>query len=205
MKNKYLLLLFIAAALFVTSCGKDGDIGPKGDTGEQGATGAKGDKGDKGATGSKGANGNANVKVFTKDIGQATWVVNSTGGGKGYLSLTVPATVLTEDIINNWVNIVYVSTSDFGWSWGMVPYYTERNIRVTAELRVGSITLKRDQDGAPYTQSGFSAVKVVCIEPSSVGELKVANKTQVIQALNQKGININNFNSVKEGLSLKDQ
>lgn len=208
MKSKRLLLLLLAAVLFTTSCGKDGAVGPKGDTGaagERGATGATGATGPAGPKGSTGATGNANVKVYTKDISSAAWVTHSQGGSKGYLSLTIPASVLTDDIINNWVNLVYVSTSDFGYNWGMVPYYTERNIRVTAELAVGSITLKRDQDGTPYTQSGFSAVKVVCIKPSSVGALATANQKDVAEALRQKGIDVNSFESVKQGLSLKEQ
>ncbi|GAA4310593.1 hypothetical protein GCM10023149_05330 [Mucilaginibacter gynuensis] len=210
MKNKYLLLLLTAAMLFTASCGKDGSVGPKGDTGAQGEQGDKGDTGDKGATGAtgatgaKGATGNANVRVYTKDISSSTWQTNSTGGGKGYLSLNIPATILTEDIINNWVNLVYVSSSDFGYSWGIVPYYTERNIRVTAQLAVGSITLKRDQDGIAYTQSGFSAVKVVCIKPSTTEQLQFSNKQELIQALKQKGIDAGNFNSLKQGLSLAD-
>lgn len=208
MKKTYCLLLLAIAILFITSCGKDGAVGPKGDTGatgEKGATGATGAAGAAGATGPKGATGNANVKVFTKDIIGVTWTTVSQGGSQGYLKLTIPATVLTDDIINNWANFVYVTTSDFGYSWAMVPYYTERNIRVTAELSVGSVTLKRDQDGAPYTQSGFSAVKVVCIKPSTSGPLQVNNREQLVKALQQKGIDVNNFESMKKGLALSNQ
>jgi hypothetical protein len=203
MKKRYLFLLLIANMLLIVSCGKDGAIGPKGDTGAQGAQGANGATGAAGPAGPKGATGNANVKVFTKDISSSTWQVN--GGSKGYLYLTIPATVLTDDIINNWVNLVYVKSSDFGYSWALVPYYTERNIRVTATLAVGSVTLKRDQDGVPYTQSGFSDVKVVCIQPSTIGALQISSKEQLIDALKQKGIDAGDYKSVEKGLHLSGQ
>lgn len=203
MKKSYLFLLLITNILLIASCGKDGAVGPKGDTGAQGEQGPKGATGTTGPAGPKGATGNANVKVFTKDISSSTWLVN--GSTKGYLSLTIPATVLIDDIINNWVNLVYVKSSDFGYSWALLPYYTERDIRVTATLAVGSVTLKRDQDGIPYTQSGFSDVKVVCIQPATIGALQVSNKEQLIDALKQKGIDAGDYKSVEKGLHLNGQ
>ena len=109
-------------------------------------------------------------EIYTKDISGATWTQVGTNSS-GYLSLTINApNVLTNDVVSNWVILVYVYTSDFS-GWGIVPYYTERNIRVTAEIHTGYITLKRDQDGAPYTQSNFSTLKLVLIKPVSMGTL----------------------------------
>jgi hypothetical protein len=138
--------------------------GLKGDKGDKGA------KGDQGLKGDKGTPGNANVKVYTKDITSATWtIVGSLASGQ--LRLEIPApNVLTADVVENWVNLVYVNTSDFG-GWGLVPYYTERNIRVTATINVGKLILTRDQDNQPSTQSWFHKVKLVCIKPSSTGTI----------------------------------
>lgn len=192
--KRVVCVIFILAFLFA-SCSKEGPQGPAGPQGEQGVAGQQGPKGDKGATGSRGdtgakgdkgdtgpqgpqgdkgeqgATGNANVKVYTKDISSATWTtignVNS-----GYLELDISAPkVLTSDVVNNWVNLVYVYTSDFGGPWALLPYYTERNVRVSADIRIGHLILKRDQGGVPFTQSWFNKVRLICIEPSSSGSL----------------------------------
>ncbi|WP_220392838.1 hypothetical protein [Chitinophaga lutea] len=52
------LLLTATAALFMSSCGKDGDVGPAGEKGENGDTGAGGPAG---PAGPKGDPGTANV------------------------------------------------------------------------------------------------------------------------------------------------
>ena len=109
-------------------------------------------------------------EVYTMDISGMTWTQVGSNSS-GYLSLTLSApNVLTSDVVNNWVILVYVHSTDFN-NWALVPYYTERNIRVTAEVNIGSITLKRDQDGAPYTQSNFSTLRLVLIKPASTSTL----------------------------------
>jgi hypothetical protein len=109
-------------------------------------------------------------EVYTMDISGMTWTQVGSNSS-GYLSLTLSApNVLTSDVVNNWVILVYVHSTDFN-NWALVPYYTERNIRVTAEINIGSITLKRDQDGTPYTQSNFSTLRVVLMKPASTSTL----------------------------------
>lgn len=167
--------LIAVLMLLFTACSKTGPTGPKGpkgDNGSPGATGAKGAAGPKGDTGAKGPEGNANVKVYTKDISSAAWttigVYNS-----GYLELKITApNVLTEDVVDNWVVLVYVNTSDFNQSgWALLPYYTNRNIRVTADIYTGYLLIDRDQNGAPNTQSWFNKVKLVLIKPSVTGSI----------------------------------
>jgi hypothetical protein len=163
--------ILLAFSLF-TACTKEGPTGPAGEQGPPGATGQQGPKGDKG---DKGDAGNANVKVYTKDISSATWTTVGTSAS-GYLELDISVPkVLTSDVVNNWVNLVYVYTSDASGPWAQLPYYTERNIRVRAEINIGHLILKRDQDGRPSTQSWFNQVKLICIKPSSSGSL--ARKT----------------------------
>ncbi len=157
-------VIFVLVFLFA-SCSKEGPQGPAGPQGEQGVAGNQGPKGDKGAT------GNANVKVYTKDISSATWTKI---GNKisGYLELDISTPkVLTSDVVNNWVNLVYIQSTDF-IGWTLLPYYTERNIQVSAAITIGQLTLMRTQDGKPETQSNFYTVKLVCIKPSSSGSLE---------------------------------
>lgn len=161
------ILFFLTLFLF-SACTKDGPAGPAGEQGPPGTTGQQGAKGDKG---DKGNEGNANVKVFTQDISKSTWTMVGSSTN-GYLKLDISAPqVLTTDVVTNWVNLVYVHTSDATGPWFLLPYYSERDIRVTADVQTGKLTLKRDQEGKPYTQSWFNTVKVVCIKPSSVGTL----------------------------------
>lgn len=150
MKNlKKLAKIFTVLGIFLAlaAC-KKGENGPAGQQGEQGVPGS------------------ANVNVFEKDISNAQWTtfgnINS-----GYLQLEISAPkVLTAEVVNNWTNLVYVVSSDFSSGWALLPYYTERNIRVTATLSAGRLILKRDQDGKPSTQSNFSKVRLISIKPS---------------------------------------
>jgi hypothetical protein len=113
--------------------------------------------------GPQGITGNANVQVYEKDISSLTWTNNST-----YSSLSISApNVLTSDNIANNIILVYVKTTDFGSNWALVPYYTERNIRVTAEVRVGTVVLKKDQDGSASTQSSFSNLRLVLLRQTN--------------------------------------
>lgn len=166
---KTVVILSLATlSLLYIGCTKEGPEGPAGAQGPAGVAGVQGGKGDKG---DKGDPGNANVKVFTKDISAETWSVQGTNSsGYEYLNISAPQ-VLTSDVVNNWVNLVYVRTSDFQGAWALLPYYTERKIRVSADIAVGKIVLKRDQDGAPYTQSWHDRIRLVCIEPSSTGTI----------------------------------
>jgi hypothetical protein len=144
------------AVIFFSACTKEGPAGPQG---EQGLQGNKGDP------------GSANVKVFTKDITGATWATVGSSSA-GYLKLDISAPqVLTGDVVNNWVTLVYVQSTDFS-SWALLPYYTERNIQVSAGISVGHLVLQRSQEGKPSTQSNFYTVRLVCIEPSSTGPLQ---------------------------------
>jgi hypothetical protein len=161
----------LLAASFFTACTKEGPAGPAGPAGATGATGATGQQGPKGDKGDKGDQGDANVKVYTKDISTAIWTVIGTST-QGYLQLDISAPdILTSDVVNNWVNLVYVYTSDAAGPWAQLPYYTERDILVRAQISVGHLILTRSQDGEPSTQSWFYTVRLVCIKPSSSGSL----------------------------------
>lgn len=154
-----------------TQCSKTGPAGPQGDPGTPGAAGTQGPKGDKGDKGDTGPQGNANVKVFTKDIRSATWTTVGTPAN-GYLRLEIAApAVLTADVVQNWVNLVYVYTSEFSGPWAQVPFISDRGVLVNDYILVGKLGLTRSQDGAPSTQSWYYTVRLVCIKPSSTGSI----------------------------------
>lgn len=138
--------------LFVSACSKSGDQGPKGDP------------------------GNANVSVFEKDISTATWSTSGTMAA-GYLYLDIAApNVLTSKALDENTVLVYVYTSDFN-GWGIVPYVTERNIRVTATVNTGIIRIIKEQNGKPSTQSWHNKVRAVLIKNAGTpGTLNVVKE-----------------------------
>lgn len=164
---KFLALGLAFMALTFNSCSKDGDNGPMGPQGEQGLAGEKGDQG------LKGENGNANVEAYTLRIKDSTW---TTRGSVLYLKINA-SNVLTKEVVDDWIVLVYVRSSDFS-KWALLPYYTKRNIRVTSEYEIGSFSLERDQNGNPSTQSNFNEVKLVLIEPSSTGTIELTSANE---------------------------
>lgn len=177
--------------------GPKGDKGDKGDRGEQGESGTTGPRGATGATGDKGDKGdtgNANVSVYTQDISQDSWETIGSSSN-GYLRLRISApNILTKDVVKKWVVLVYVESSDYS-DWALLPYYTERGIRVQVEVREGFITIKRDQNNRPITQSNFDKVKIVTIQPSSTG---------TISQIQNSNIDFKSYQSVRNYYNLNE-
>ncbi|MEO6980089.1 MAG: collagen-like protein [Mucilaginibacter sp.] len=213
-KITYLLLLLITVMLFTASCGKDGAVGPKGDTGATGATGPKGATGPTGATGPKGATGatgpkgatgpagpagSANVLYWDSDnLSNATW--NVVGNYEG---LTVPFPMLTQDMLDNWVTLIYASTSDYAYAWTLLPYYSEVGNRVAAFPVVGKINILRDLNGAPNSSTDIRKIRLVAIQAKK-GLSVVRDSQHAIAALKQMGIDAKDYASVKQAFHLKD-
>lgn len=167
---KQLLILLLLIPMLFLSCSKEGPAGPQGEPGLQGTPGTpgpQGTQGPQGPAGQNGQNGNANVQVYEKDITAATWTAAGT-----FSRLTVNApNVLTSAVLSSSTILVYVYTSDFS-GWGQVPYTTERNIRVTAEVGIGYVMLRKDQNGTPSTQSWHHRLRLVIIaNTGAAGEL----------------------------------
>jgi|SRR5690606_19971931 len=168
--SQFIRVLFVCfvTALCFTACSP-----------EDGTDGINGEQGEQGLQGEPEKNGNANVKIYTRSLEDLTWqtIGNS---NSGYLRMEVPApNVLTNNVLQNSIILVYVYTSDFGGDWALVPYFTERNIRVQAEISTGKIVLKKDQDGRPSTQSWHTKIRVVIIEQSSSGNLNKTPPTEL--------------------------
>lgn len=163
------LLVFIFALFlsFTVSCSKDEVEGPQGAQGIEGEQGPKGDQGD------KGEQGNANVQVFAKSISSETW--ETVGSySKGHLRLTINVPVLTSDVIDDSVILIYVKSSDFSYNWAILPYHSERDVLVNADIKSGKVILKRSQGGKASTQSNFTDVRIVIIEPSESTDLSAS-------------------------------
>lgn len=162
---KRLLLLLLFSPLMFSACTKEGPAGPEGPQGAQGPQGAAGPQGPQGQA------GNANVQVYEKDISAMTWTASGT---YSYLDIAAP-NVLTTSVLANSTILVYVYTSDFA-GWGQVPYATERNIRVTAEIGTGYIRLRKDQNNTPSTQSWHNKIRLVIIK--NTGAAAQLSRTQ---------------------------
>ena len=170
--------------------GPEGPEGARGEKGEQGATGPTGPRGETGPKGDTGAPGNANVKVFTQNIQDAVWETMGSAA-EGYQRLIINApNVLDLSTVRDAVILVYVRSSDYAPNyWALVPYYTDRNIRVDAIVNHRSLTLKKDQNGKPYVPSVFYEVKIVTIQPSS--------RTEPISRIQNAPIDFKDYESVR--------
>lgn len=140
MKNIYYLIL-IPAFLLITSCGKDGKVGPAdaigisggkvGPTGisAAGSAGAKGATGNAGAVGAVGVAGNSDVRVYAKHIDGDTWTTINHATDSAYSELDIPASnTLADSVIKNSTILVYVkhliidTTGIAKYAWFATPF-----------------------------------------------------------------------------------
>ena len=143
-------IAFILIAVLLISC--KGDTGPAGATGPTGPTGA---------TGATGPTGNANVKVDTFTVANASWLWNSsyviqTSGGGSTARFTRyydrSYTAVTADILNTGMLLVYFTPNpggNFGGSaiqWSPLDYSylafgSQYYYNVAYETSVGKVRL----------------------------------------------------------------
>ena len=104
----HLLFTFITAAVILTSCGKDGAVGPQGATGATGANGtagATGTNGANGATGPKGNTGTANV-IYSDWYTPATYTKTTVFGTFNFTA-DIAASKITQAILDKGAVMVY--------------------------------------------------------------------------------------------------
>lgn len=102
MKKQRLLTLIMAitVGLFLSGCGKDGEIGPEGPAGKNGTNGANGPTGPTGPTGSTGGTG-ATGPAGTANVIYSPWITIPKGQMIDNLKYyVIPAPELTKDIID---------------------------------------------------------------------------------------------------------
>lgn len=104
-KINYPLTLSVAIMLFISSCGKNGAVGPQGPQGVAGPQGAPGATGPAGPIGTTGATGTANV-IYSDWITPATYV-KTTIFGTIYFNYDMAAPKITQDILDKGTVIVY--------------------------------------------------------------------------------------------------
>lgn len=150
MKTLTLLAFAIVTIFFISSCSKDGAVGPEG------------------PSGTNGTNGNANVKTMTFTV--TTWSSNS-----NYYYVFLTDTNITSSILNS--GAVEVFWHITGTTWNPVPWrtYNPANYTLLAQASLGQVAVYWTYDGGTINQSFNSywsvstfSVKVVCIAGSAM-------------------------------------
>ena len=168
-----LLAFFFVVILFISSCSKDGAVGPAGKDG---------------ANGSNGTNGNANVKTMTFTV--TTW-----NSGSAYYYVFLTDTNITSTILNS--GAVEVFWHITGTTWNPAPWraYNPAGYTVLAQASLGQVSVYWTYDGGTLNQSfntywGVSTCnfKVVCISSSAMKKHPETNWSNYSEL--QKVINI---------------
>jgi hypothetical protein len=197
-KINYLLMLSAVVMLFVSSCGKNGAVGPQGPTGPNGATGPAG------PTGSTGATGSANViysawttpASYTKDTIFSTY----------HFYANIAATKITQAILDNGTVIVY----------GKLDGYTT-TIWPTAQVSALPIIITYTEGTTVYTDTFSSLItpgniKVDFMDDKNLyGGISNAHQFRyiiipgaVLTAAIKQHVNLKDYNQVKTAFNLKD-
>lgn len=145
---KIIYPLFFAGLLMLTSCTKEGAVGPQGATGPQGAAGTP---------------GNANVKSSTATI--SSWLSLN---NQYYADIAVPA--ITQDIVNKGAVLVYRLSSTGSYSQLPLTIFpgTTYNRTIEAVHSVGSVRIfVYDSDGTLPGAQGTQDFKIVVIASSA--------------------------------------
>ncbi|WP_452225312.1 hypothetical protein [Lacinutrix chionoecetis] len=172
-KTKYVVLaLFIA---FGFSCSpEDGEQGPQGEPG---------------VAGTNGTDGNANVQTFTFD---------ASGFSGTNTAVSIPA--ITQSVLDNDAILGYLT--DDGAYWVSIPcpfdsYQFDFSVQVTSsvgyyELDYGNAA------GSAYTVTvgELQALKIIVIESTNTTAGKLNAQDQVVNELNQAGVDIKDYYAV---------
>jgi hypothetical protein len=197
-------MLITAAALLVSSCGKNGAPGPTGPTGPTGATGATGPAGANGATGATGATGSANViysawvtpSTYTKDTVFTTW----------HLYADIPATKITQAILDKGTVIVY----------GKLDGYNP-TIWPAAQVSALPIIITYTEGSTVYTDTWSALITLGNVRIDFVDNMNLYNGISnahqfryviipgaVLTAAIKNHINLKDYGQVKAAFNLRD-
>ena len=153
MKTLNLIVFSIVVVFFISSCSKDGSVGPAGTAG---------------TNGTNGTNGNANVKTMTFTV--TTWSSLS-----AYYYVYLNDTSITSTILNS--GAVEVFWHITGTTWNQTPWvtYNPAGYTLIQQAALGKVTVYWTYDGGTLNQSfnafwGVSTCnfKVVCIASSAI-------------------------------------
>jgi len=197
-KVNYLLLLSAICALFITSCGKDGAVGPQGPTGPTGATGPAG------PTGATGATGTANV-IYSAWVTPSTYTKDTVFSTYHFYT-NIAAAKITQAILDHGTVIVY----------GKLDGYTSV-IWPTDQVSALPIVVTYTEGTTVYTDTWSSLATLGNIKIDFVDDKNLYNGISnahqfryiiipgaVLTATINKHVNLNDYNQVKQAFKLPD-
>ena len=197
-KINNLLFVLAAAALLLSSCGKDGAIGPQGPIGPVGATGPTG------ATGSTGATGTANV-IYSAWVTPATYV-KTTIFGTVYFSYDLAASKITQNILDKGAVIVYGKLNGYNpviWPTDQVsalPIVITYMSGSTANIDTWAA---RDTIGSIHISLTSSTNAYGSISNAHQFRYVIIPGAQLTAAI-KNHVNLKNYGEVKQAFNLRD-
>lgn len=183
----------VAAAIFISSCSKEGPAGP---AGEPGAQGAPGPAGPAGPAGPNGAPGTANV-IYSNWLDVTyTPITNEAGDTVFAYSASITAPKLTADILNSGEVKVYIN-----WETAAAPLVDPLPLRdlyfgelsITTTFSVGKIDLLSNGNVGTATENG-----------QKVRQYRYILIPGGTTARKADGVDWNNYKAVQQYLGLKD-
>jgi len=222
----FITCVIMAFAITLTSCSKDGDIGPIGPSGQQGlvgpegpagqdgedgeALGVPGPQGEPGATGpagedgtngTDGEDGNANVIA-------SSWLVADFPDDYSFsaATVTISDSRITQDVLNNYTVLGYFSISDSYSEVYAIPFTEPLFRSFTMEQRMAIGEYKITEMGNPDTVGtldpidGF--VRYVLIAPYELSLKTGDSNKHTINVMKENGVNLSNYHEVMDYLGM---
>jgi hypothetical protein len=199
-----LFLLLTVAALFVSSCGKNGAPGPQGPAGPTGPTGPTGATGPGGSNGATGATGTANV-IYSAWVTPTTYTKDTVFNTYHFYT-NITATKITQNILDQGTVIVY----------GKLDGYTSA-IWPTAQISALPIVVTYQEGSNTYTDTWSSLVTLGNVQIDFVDNLNLYNGISnahqfryviipgaVLTAALKNHVNLKNYGEVKQAFNLRD-
>jgi hypothetical protein len=184
MKKSFFILMFVAAAVFIISCSKEGPTGPQGEQGIQGVQGAQGLQGIQGVPG---ADGNANVHSYSYEVYSDVW-----GQVNPYYGVDLLVPEITQSILDEGAVLVYMANGYGGYIY--LPFVEWKSSYSTVTypiISLGVVTIwVYDSDLTQTYNPGYSVFKVVVIGGSANSAMP-------------SNIDLKNYNSVANYLNIK--
>jgi hypothetical protein len=210
MKKVNLLMLLTVGVLLITSCGKNGAVGPQGPTGPTGpqgpagSTGSAGTNGTNGATGATGATGTANV-IYSAWTAPASYTKDTIFSTYHFYA-NIAASKITQAILDNGTVLVY----------GKLDGYTA-TIWPTSQVSALPIVVTYEEGTTVYTDTWSSLITLGNVKIDFVDNLNLYNGISnahqfryviipgaVLTATINKHVNFNDYNQVKKTFNLPD-
>lgn len=193
--TNFIKCAILLCAITLTSCSKDGDIGPIGPQGEQGI------QGERGPAGEDGEDGNANVI-------SSSWVVADFPNNYSFSAATVTIndSRITQDVLNNYTVLGYFSFSDSYSEVYAIPFTEPLFRSFTMEQRMAIGEYKITEMGNPDTVDTIDPVdgfvRYVLIANSTITLKSGVNNLHTVSAMKVNNVNLSNYHEVMDYLGI---